>query len=438
MSGIAQVLAQFGQITSKNTVLSALEADSAKLKSIWKNHIKQRLMAFDVATIEHVDASSALKSLGIALAVESPDVDLILNYIDSDQSGFRDPAKGNALDERMLAAVSSGFRQARQYGFKALNHKTTFGITGSGVTEGDGYAWEQWQKAHTEYDNHINHQLPVPRLYTPKSFGNFQVRSPKLYEAIFDHDICQTRQQLNDLSYAKDYEALEKLATFKDTPASIRSILQEEMKSFDYLTTLDARKRLMGHGQMTMTESRIRLESAFRNLGNFGNGDTMSTTLKGIKAFEFSPEFMQQGLQHTIDGIIQEYTRKPVSLQDPAAPEVYSEAFSVLAKQGLEIDTSAIMAKERVDFCKAKDMKAQGSGLLPNILRGLGAPSNNLVKGALMAAVQTYPLPEVLKHCDQDNERQMRTLYEATGQTDFLQKLSGAARDNAFALDLGI
>ncbi|RMV30870.1 hypothetical protein ALP12_200059 [Pseudomonas savastanoi pv. phaseolicola] len=83
-------------------------------------------------------------------------------------------------------------------------------------------------------------------------------------------------------------------------------------------------------------------------------------------------------------------------------------------------------------------MKEQGSGLLPKILKGLGAPSNNLVKGALMAAVQTYPLPEVLKLCDQENERQMKTLYEVTGQTEFLQKLSGAARDNAFAMDMGL
>lgn len=435
MSGIAQVLAQFGHAGAKKQVISSLEADVPSLRHIWKSHIKQGLMAFDVATIERVDASTALKSLGMALAIEHPDVDVILNYIDSDKSGFRDPGKDNALDERMLAAVNSGFREARTYGFKAMNHKPPFEMNERDLAKHDG---DFLQHALSEYETHINRHLPVPRLYTQKSFGNCQVRSPRLYDAIFDSTICMTQQQLADLSYAMDYDALEKLAAFKDTPDSIRTIVHGQMQSFDYLTSLDARKKLLGNGEMTMTESRIRLESAFRYLGTHGGSNDVAPTLKGIKAFEFSPSFTQSGLQHTVDNILHEYAQKPVSLSDPAAPEVYREVFSALAGQGLEIDTTAIMAKERVDFCRAKDMKEQGSGLLPKILKGLGAPSNNLVKGALMAAVQTYPLPEVLKLCDQENERQMKTLYEVTGQTEFLQKLSGAARDNAFAMDMGL
>lgn len=435
MSGIAQVLAQFGHAGAKKQVISSLETDVASLRDVWKSHIKQGLMSFDVATIERVDASAALKSLGIALAIEHPDVDVILNYIDSDKSGFRDPGKDNALDDRMLAAVSNGFRQARIYGFKALNNKPPFEMNEKDLAKHDG---DYLQHALSEYETHINRNLPVPRLYTQKSFGNCQVRSPRLYDAIFDSAICMTQQQLTDLSYAMDYDALEKLASFKDTPDSIRSIVHGQMQSFDYLTSLDARRRLLGNGEMTMTESRVRLESAFRYLGNYGGSSDVAPTLKGIKAFEFSPSFTQSALQHTVDNILLEYAQKPVSLSDPAAPEVYREVFLALAGQGLEIDTTAIMAKERVDFCRAKDMKEQGGGLLPKILKGLGAPSNNLVKGALMAAVQAYPLPEVLKLCDQENERQMKTLYEVTGQTEFLQKLSGAARDNAFAMDMGL
>ncbi|MBD8615628.1 hypothetical protein IFT69_18165 [Pseudomonas putida] len=435
MSGIAQVLAQFGHVENKKKVLPILQADVSALRESWKSHIKQGLMSFDVATLERLDAATALKSLGMALAVESPDVDMILDYIDSDQSGFRDPSKDNELDERMLAAVNRGFREARATGFKALTYQPPFLIKSDDMESHEG---DRFQHALSEYDTHINRHLPVPRLYTSHSFGKCQVRPPKLYDAIFSSDICMTRQQLADLTYAKDYDALEKLAAFKDIPASIQALVQDQMQSFDYLASLDARKRLLGSGEMTMTESRIRLESAFRNLGNFGNSQDVAPTLNGIKAFEFSPTFLQQGLQHTIDAIMQEYSRKPVSLSDPAAPQVYSQAFAALAAQGLEIDTTAIMAKERVDFCKAKDMKNQGSGLLPNILKGLGSPANNLVKGALMAAVQTFPIPEVFKHCDPANERQMKTLYEATGHAQFLQKLPGKARDAAFAMDMGL
>lgn len=437
MGRISLTLSQFGTVEDKKAVLKSLEEDASALSGAWKVYADQGLSVFDVSLIERIDLTQALSSLGIALAVENPVVDDLLLYIDGPQSGFRDPAQADVRDAKMMAAVRQGFVKARQYGFKALSFKPLFERVDA--DDLDSYEYEDMQRQLSDYDNHIKYHLPVPRLYAKgKALGECHVRSPRLYEALFDHNICQTRQQLRDMSCNKDYDALEKLSSFEDVPDFIQDIVRDQMQSFDYLATLDARRRLLGNGEMNMSESKMRLESAFRAMANHGTDQDATALIHGIQSFEFSRGFIEQGLQQTVDGIVQEYIKKPVGLADPAAPEVYDQVFATLARHGLEVDTTAVMAKERVDFFKAKDWKAESGSLLPKILKGIGSPSNPMVKGALMAAIKGFPIPEVLNQCDVSNERQMKALYQVTGCQEFVGKMSHSGRDRVFAMDMGL